>query len=118
MILANEPPTTQFPIMPKFHRDRLPILTVTKTLDKTKRIVLQLWQSDYLAEHHNALWVGTLRLEEANHPLPLITLFLEQPYYGDLLKSLLRDSKDKEVNTNILLKRNGYSHEILLLKWV
>lgn len=28
MLLANDPAPTEFPVMPKFHRDRLPVITV------------------------------------------------------------------------------------------
>jgi membrane protein DedA with SNARE-associated domain len=76
MLLANHPNPRLFPVMPKFHHDRLPVLRMTKVLEDDKRIVLQLWASDYF-EGEKPLWVGTLRLEEASHPLPLVTLYLE-----------------------------------------
>jgi membrane protein DedA with SNARE-associated domain/membrane-associated phospholipid phosphatase len=88
MLLANNPPALAFPVMPKFHRDRLPILAVTKEINPTKRIVLQLWRSDYLTDKEIPLWVGTLRLEETSHPLPLVTTFLEQHEKKDILKGL------------------------------
>lgn len=110
MLLANNPPALTFPVMPKFHRDRLPILAVTKELNSTKRIVLQLWRSDYLTNQGIPLWVGTLRLEESSHPLPLVTTFLEQSEKKNILK-LLADIKDHQHDAKFI-----NNHTVLLLK--
>lgn len=87
-LLASIPSPLHFPVMPKFHRDRLPVITVAKVIENNQRLVLQIWHSDYLTENQISLWVGTLRLEVPTHPLPLITLYLESPINQDLLKHL------------------------------
>lgn len=88
MILANVPSPTEFPVMPKFHRDRLPKLIMAKPIDNQTRLVLQLWQSDYQTNTKTPLWVGTLRLEVASHPLPLMTVFLESSENPTIFKQL------------------------------
>lgn len=75
-MLISHPKAEQIPVLPKFHRDRLPVLTLIKPLDD-KRYVLQVWRSDFIDEQGHELWVGTLRVEEAKHPFPLLTMFLE-----------------------------------------
>jgi len=87
-LLASIPSPLHFPVMPKFHRDRLPVITVAKAIQHNQRLVLQIWHSDYLTENQTSLWVGTLRLEIPTHPLPLITLYLESPMNNNLLKHL------------------------------
>lgn len=77
LLLEKEPNPIAFPIMPKFHRDRLPVLVMAKAMSKTKRLVLQLWRSDFETPKHIPLWVGTIRLEEAKSPLPLITVYID-----------------------------------------
>lgn len=119
MMLANDPSPTLFPIMPKFHRDRLPVLTVAKPLNAHKRLVLQLWQSDYLsAQTDTPLWVGTLRLEEASHPLPLVTLYLEVPSHGNILKFFTKElnRSNTQVQVHLINAKHAATRAILLLK--
>jgi undecaprenyl-diphosphatase len=120
MLLASNPPPQTFPVMPKFHRNRLPVLVVVKILNQSQRLVLQLWQSDYASAKEHPLWVGTLRLEEANHPLPLVTLYLETQTQEDFIKQLSETLKHAHVQTQILhfLKneQDERASEILLLR--
>ncbi len=117
MLLASNPSPILFPVLPKFHRDRLPVITVTKALNQQDRLVLQLWQSDYLTQNNLSLWVGTLRLEEAAHPLPLVTLYLEHPYIGDILKQLTLGLKaEGNVQMHTFTAKNANNHKVLLLK--
>lgn len=123
-LLASEPAYNIFPIMPKFHRDRLPMLTVAKSLSHNKRLVLQLWQSDYQNEKQVPLWVGTLRLEETSHPLPLMTFYLESSFSGDILDQLIQAvSTNPKIRFHVLTidptmdpnHKPGYPHKILLI---
>lgn len=123
LILTSNPLPTSFPIMPKFHRDRLPVLTLSKAVGDSKRLVLQIWQSDYMTPNKIPLWVATLRQEEASHPLPLITLYLETDFDGDILNQL---TQNLSANPNILYHilnvyhntyhDQGHRHYILLIK--
>ncbi len=117
MLLANNPAPLLFPIMPKFHRDRLPVLTVAKTYGASKRFILQLWQSDYQSDTGIPLWVGTLRLEEAAHPLPLVTVFVESAYKGNILKEF---AETLNIHPQIRIKnipsKNAHTHKLLLLR--
>jgi len=117
LFLDNNPSPMIFPIMPKFHRDRLPVLTLAKPIDQTKRLVIQFWQSDYATAKGIPLWVGTLRLEEASHPLPLVTLYLEEPYTGDIFQQLLDDLKNYHNIRNkiITTSSNDEESKVLLL---
>ncbi len=116
MLLANNSPSDIFPVMPKFHRNRLPVLVVAKILNNSQRLVLQLWQSDYFTSKQTPLWVGTLRLEEASHPLPLVTLYLETPSQKDIVKQFKEELKTySQIETHIINSENANSHEILLL---
>lgn len=117
ILLANNPSPLLFPTMPKFHRDRLPVLAVTKDINETKRIVLQIWRSDYQTESGVPLWVGTLRIEEASHPLPMVTTFLEQPEHQDILKELVKSlSSNSQIHTRIITAEDTDTHNVLLLK--
>jgi undecaprenyl-diphosphatase len=122
-ILTINPLPTSFPVMPKFHRDRLPVLTVVKAISNSKRLVLQLWQSDYMTPNQVPLWVATLRQEETSHPLPLITLYLETDFNGDILNQLTHDlSVYPNIHYHILnvyhnaQQDQGHRHYILLIK--
>ncbi len=116
-LLANNPSPELFPVMPKFHRDRLPILAVTKKLSDTKRIVLQLWRSDYQTKEQIPLWVGTLRIEETSHPLPLVTTFLERTDNDNTLKVLTKSLLiHSHIHTHIISAGQANKHKILLLK--
>lgn len=121
-VLTTDPSPKIFPAMPKFHRDRLPVLMMAKELSASKRLVLQLWQSDYMTDKKVNLWVGTLRLEVENHPLPLITVFLESPYSGEILKELTQSiSKKPQIRSHIVnfysdIHQNKFSHHILLIQ--
>lgn len=116
MLLAKKPDPITFPVMPKFHRDRLPVLTVAKPVDEHSRMVLQIWQSDYINKNNIPLWVGTLRLEDANHPLPLVTIYIEQAFAGDIFKQFKTGIKD---NSSIMIKslrsKMSNEHKILLI---
>ena len=90
MILSGSSSARLMPIFPRFHRDRLPSLILTKIIDEnSKRLVLQLWASDYLTTNGLPLWVGTLRLESIEQRVPFITFYMEQ-------------AKDPDHNTYIL----------------
>lgn len=77
MFLANNPKYDALPVLPKFHRDRLPVLVLAKSIKENQRLVLQLWHSDFVDNDKTPLWVGTLRVETLKHPLPLISIFQE-----------------------------------------
>lgn len=117
MFLANNPDPSMFPVMPKFHRDRLPVLTVAKKQGDSTRLVLQIWQSDYKTEAEVPLWVGTLRIEAATHPLPLVTVYREAPYDGTTLRQFEQTLKKHAKDTGIRWARSKTeTHpEILLL---
>ena len=117
MILANDPSPLKFPVLPKFHRDRLPVLIFAKQLDNNKRVIVQLWDSDYVSDKKLPLWVGTLRLEEANHPLPLVTLYLEESSETNLLEAFTKTLKnDPALHWQIINPENPEETKVLLLK--
>lgn len=116
ILLANNPSPLLFPTMPKFHRDRLPILAVTKKMSETKRIVLQLWRSDYQTEHKIPLWVGTLRVEETSYPLPLVTTFVEQPESDNVLELAKSLALNPHIHTHVISPEHANNHKVLLLK--
>ncbi|HRA42702.1 MAG TPA: VTT domain-containing protein [Gammaproteobacteria bacterium] len=116
ILLANNPSPLLFPALPKFHRDRLPILAVTKKISETKRIVLQLWRSDYQTEHATPLWVGTLRVEETSHPLPLVTTFLEQPESDNTVELARSLALNPHIQTHVIRAEHANNHKVLLLK--
>jgi len=116
ILLANNPSPLLFPALPKFHRDRLPILAVTKKINDTKRIVLQLWQSDYQTEKSIPLWVGTLRIEETSHPLPLVTTFVEQPESDNILELAKSLALNPHIHTHVISAEHASNHKVLLLK--
>lgn len=102
VFLSSEPNPRTSPVMPKFHRDRLPTLVMTKPLDKHQRLLLQLWQSDYTDDQNTPLWVGTLRVENLEHPIPFIsfvTVYDELPFQVEVLNRLSEDLK-KAPNTS------------------
>lgn len=108
MLLAHDPKPDLFPVMPKFHHDRLPVLRMAQILNPHQRLVLQLWQSDYVVAKERELWVGTLRLEEAANPLPLVTLYVENQKTAPNLSTFIRALKGQ---TDIRLK----AHKKVLL---
>ncbi len=117
ILLANNPSPLLFPALPKFHRDRLPILTVTKKISETKRIVLQLWRSDYKTKDEIPLWVGTLRIETTSHPLPLVTTFIEQAESDGILKVLAKSlAIHSHIHSHIIQAEQANNHKVLLLK--
>lgn len=116
MFLADEPKSIALPVLPKFHRDRLPVLVMIKTLSETERLVLQLWQSDYKNETGMPLWVGTLRLESAKYPLPLITFFQENPHDDKVVTEFAQSLKGSEKNNYRLVNANSPQLKILLVK--
>ncbi len=93
MMLANNPEPDILPVMPKFHQDRLPVLVMEKSLPNHSRLLLQLWQSDYLTADGTSLWVGTLRREVMKHPIPLTSVYREEIADGDSLDPLVQDLK-------------------------
>ena len=101
--LSKEPASNEFPIMPKYHRDRLPVLKMAKPLDRTHRLVLQLWQSDHEASGTGTpLWVGTIRHEETQTVLPLVTVYREvSNATPDALKSLYHDLHQKHTHEQL-----------------
>ena len=64
------------------------------------------------------LWVGTLRLEEANHPLPLVTLFLETNTKEDIVQQFSNALKNTQthVQTHLIHSNNVDTPEVLLLR--
>jgi len=117
LMLADNPSPTLFPVMPKFHRDRLPVLKLTKELGPGRRLVLQLWQSDFLSEHNIPLWVGTLRVEEAKHPIPLMTFFIESTFDQESFTPLITTLKQHlYVKYHIINDDNVVNHHILLIE--
>jgi len=88
ILLSKDPTPNEFPVMPKFHRDRLPMLTMAKVLSPSSRLVLQLWQSDHQTHAGVPLWVGTIREEAAENTLPLVTLYREVLPYQEHLQAL------------------------------
>ena len=115
LFLADNPQPLVFPVLPKFHRDRLPVITMSKALNEHQRLVLQVWQSDFISATEQPLWVGTLRLEEISHPLPLTTFFLESPVRNMPLKHFEKDlKKHLSIKTHLIIYTK--QHHILLLK--
>lgn len=90
-LFAKNPKPNAFPVMPKFHRDRLPILRMTKPIGPNDRFVIQLWQSDQKTPQGTTLWVGTLRHEQAKPLMPLVTLYREQFPTLDDFKTLFEN---------------------------
>ena len=79
MVLSGSYSARLIPVFPKFHRDRLPSLVLTKIINEnSQRIVLQLWASDYLTTDGLPLWVGTVRLESIEHRIPFVTFYVEE----------------------------------------
>lgn len=114
LILANNPSPYAFPVMPKFHRDRLPVLSLAKEINTSHRLVIQLWNSDFISQENIPLWVGTLRIEEAKHPVPLTTLFVEQPYDANVLMNFLNNLKtNANTRTQVLITQKPQLHDIL-----
>lgn len=117
--LIEHPNPGLMPVLPKFHRDRLPVLVMTLSDSKEKeaaRFVLQLWQSDFVNEEGLPLWVGTLREEEETHPLPLTTLFQEKVETMSVLenmKDLLNNSP--KINYRVIPAKDSDT-EILLIR--
>lgn len=122
--LVENPIPENVPVLPKFHRDRLPVLVFTLTDPKKEktRLVLQLWHSDYVNENGQTLWVGTLREEEETHPLPLTTLFQEipenpeNPEHKSLMMRILDELKKIPGTTHRVIPAKGADSEILLIK--
>lgn len=113
MLLSEKTDPLLFPVLPKFHHDRLPFIIVGKSLGDEKRIVLQLWQSDYLSYRHIPLWAGTIRLEEASHPVPFTTVYTEEMDQNNVLTELKHHLKGKVAQHLINTKDK---QQILLLK--
>ncbi len=117
MLLANDPLPTQFPVMPKFHRDRLPVLVVAKPVNDYNRLVIQIWKSDFISKEGTPLWVGTLRLEEVSHPLPLMSIYLESRLKSSILRDFQMGLKaDHQMRTHIVISKHAIQHRILLIR--
>lgn len=117
MMLSSQPKPETIPELPKFHRDRLPALRMTKGLHDSGRLLLQLWQSDYVTENGTQLWVGTLRLEDLKHPLPMVSIYLENTSTENTLKEFshaLRQIPGTEFKVHPAKVSN--IREILLIK--
>lgn len=104
MVLSDTPSPENLPVLPKFHRDRLPVLIVEKPLPNNDRLLLQLWQSDYVTPEGKPLWLGTLRHEVMKHPVPLVSLYREKSNTNnisnntvntDTTNNTLSDTNDK-----------------------
>ncbi len=93
-MLSSKPQAFSLPVLPKFHRDRLPVLSMAKSLANNDRLLLQLWQSDYRTQDGTPLWVGTLRLEHAKHPIPMFSIYKESKLETDnMLDKLVQELK-------------------------
>ncbi len=77
LMMLSSTPSSEMPVLPKFHRDRLPVAIFSKSLNDNERLVLELWDADYVTPNNVRLWAGTLRQEQVTHPLPLVTLYQE-----------------------------------------
>lgn len=67
----------KLPVLPKFHHGQPQQLSFEKMLDDNRRVVLRLWQTQYLVEGtgpRNSLWNGMVTVERLEHPVGLITL--------------------------------------------
>jgi undecaprenyl-diphosphatase len=122
-VLSKEPASDEFPIMPKYHRDRLPLLKMAKPLDRTHRLVLQLWQSDHeSATAPTPLWVGTIRHEETQTVVPLVTLYREViSATANALETLYHDLRHKHTHDQLRFVRlpitdPDQTKEILLIR--
>lgn len=154
--LIEHPNPASVPVLPKFHRDRLPVLAMTlvengevgKEVDKTNqtsekthvptsekpnmkteteseiedeakqntRLVLQLWNSDFVNEDGLPLWVGTLREEMETHPLPLTTIFQEKPESKALLHKMVDKLNKLPKTSHQTIQAKDSDTEILLIK--
>ena len=104
-MLARQPAAVSIPVMPKFHRDRLPVLTMAKTLENNDRLLLQLWKSDYSTAEGTFLWVGTLRLESAKHPIPMLTVYKESEFKnGNIVDVLAAELKEPMIRSQFRFK--------------
>jgi hypothetical protein len=92
MFLAEKPSTQLIPVFPRFHRDRLPNLVVTKNSkeEPQKRIVLQLWASDFITIAGVPLWVGTMRIESIENRIPFLTFYIEKAEQAESNKYIRR----------------------------
>jgi membrane protein DedA with SNARE-associated domain len=102
--LVDKPNPQTMPVLPKFHRDRLPVLVVMHSENPNERLVLQLWQSDYVSENAIPLWVGTLRVETIKHPLPMTTFFLETPPTSQIMIPLDRELRALKIPCKMINK--------------
>lgn len=92
-MLSSNPDSNSMPVLPKFHRDRLPVVVASKKLDDKHRLVLELWNSDFVTQDKTPLWVGTLRLEELVHPIPLVSFYQENEAHKSRIEDLIADLK-------------------------
>lgn len=115
MLLAEKPSAQLIPVFPRFHRDRLPSLVMAKFLpDSSKRIVLQLWASDYITMGGLTLWVGTIRLEKIEKRIPFLTFYLEISKASknqEIMQQFIATIKDDWQYKKMLLS----SHSLLLI---
>lgn len=116
-MLARHPKATSLPVMPKFHRDRLPVLMMAKPLENNDRLLLQLWQSDYSTTEGIPLWIGTLRLESARHAIPMVTFYKETP--GNVLdpfaEMLKEQGAERPLRFRIIPAKRAGTKDILLI---
>ena len=107
MFLAENPSAKLIPVFPRFHRDRLPTLVVTKILkEQPQRIVLQLWISDFITTSGMPIWAGTIRIERVENRVPFLTFYLENieqveanKYIRHFLKSIRGKWKYKRIQS-------------------
>lgn len=112
--LVDKPTLQTMPVLPKFHRDRLPVLMVMQSNNPNERLVLQLWQSDYVNENGIPLWVGTLRIETIKHPLPIINLSLESTPTPHITAPVVKELSTLKIPYKVI-NRNGDSLSTLLI---
>jgi len=100
-MLSEQDTANLIPVLPKFHRGRLPSLLFTKILNNNaERLVLQLWLSDYITTDSTPLWVGTIRVETLKNSVAFINIKFylentEQNACARYIHNLLNASADK-----------------------
>lgn len=106
----------KMPAMPLFHKDRLPVIVLSKKIDESKRLLLQLWNSDlvttqgYEINSFNTykpqqMLIGNLRLEHATYPLNWFLVFRELPLTSPdnkVLLNELQETLDKKFETKLI----------------
>lgn len=119
-LLSSNVKPDVLPVLPKFHRDRLPVLVMIKPVNPTERYVVQIWRSDFVDEKNRSLWVGTIRKETAKNPLPMVTVFTELDHTDQDLNEFLQILKNQpSLKYKVVMPQSDLineRHKILLIK--